>query len=163
MYLTIFADFWANFVRYFAKNWAKIHRFCEKIAWFYVKIWSIYDKNTENSLLFCVVLANLALLSRTVVYLQHANTDTSTHTPHGTPFRVVLIGCCAFRALCLANSLSRRNTYQPSGSTMLGTAWASAKSGAISESRKPAMPQPMRVTRNTSSGCACAKAMNSST
>ena len=49
-----------------------------------------------------------------------------------------------------------------SGSTTFGASRASAKSGAISSSLKPAMPQPMRVTRKVSSGCWAAKATNSS-
>ena len=40
---------------------------------------------------------------------------------------------------------------------------ASLKRGAISSSRNPAMPQPIRVTRNVSRLCSLAKQMNSST
>ena len=41
--------------------------------------------------------------------------------------------------------------------------WASAKKGAISSAVYPAIPQPMGVTRNVSSGWAFAKAMKRST
>ena len=40
---------------------------------------------------------------------------------------------------------------------------ASLKSGAISSSRNPAIPQPIRVTRNVSRLCSFAKRMKSST
>ena len=39
---------------------------------------------------------------------------------------------------------------------------ASVKSGAISSSRNPAIPQPIRVTRNVSRLCSLAKRMNAS-
>ena len=53
--------------------------------------------------------------------------------------------------------------YHPIGNTIFSTSCASLNSGAISSSLNPAMPQPMRVTRNVSSGCSRAKAINSST
>ena len=53
--------------------------------------------------------------------------------------------------------------YQLGGSTIFSTSCACSNSGEISSSVKPAMPQPMRVTRNVSSGCCLANPINSST
>src|SRR5574344_1480795 len=46
------------------------------------------------------------------------------------------------------------------GRTMLSTVGAFAHRGAISSSLNPAMPQPMRVTRKTYSGCDLANSIN---
>ena len=53
--------------------------------------------------------------------------------------------------------------HHPSGNTMFSTSCAAANNGAISSSRKPAMPQPIRVTRNVRLGLFLAKSIKSST
>ena len=56
------------------------------------------------------------------------------------------------------------NSVQKScGKWMFSTLTAPANSGAISAEVKPAMPQPILVTKKVISGCCLAKAMNSST
>lgn len=53
--------------------------------------------------------------------------------------------------------LNYSSTFQKlSGNQMFSTLLASSNSGAISSGSKPAMPQPMGVTRNVSSGCSLA-------
>ncbi len=61
-------------------------------------------------------------------------------------------------------STNYTNSAQKScGKWMFSTLTAPANSGAISAALKPAMPQPILVTRKVISGCCLAKAMNSST
>src|SRR5574344_43266 len=54
------------------------------------------------------------------------------------------------------NSHHPISSQKSSGKEMFSTVAASANSGAISSAEKPAMPQPMRVTRNCLSGCCVA-------
>lgn len=64
---------------------------------------------------------------------------------------------------CQAPPSAPRQFHQKRGRATLGRLTALANNGAISASRNPAIPQPMRVTRKRVSGCSLAYSRNSST
>lgn len=64
---------------------------------------------------------------------------------------------------CQAPPSAPRQFHQKRGRATLGRLTALANNGAISASRNPAIPQPMRVTRKRVSGCSLAYWRNSST
>ena len=96
---------------------------------------------------------------------EHFLLPLSVTTTHGLDdiiqarfFLFVLLHICTTPLFYLLITLTKS-----SGRMMFSSSMASANRGAICSMVKPAMPQPMGVTRNFSSRCSRAKAINSST
>ena len=113
----------------------------------------LFSSNSSESQIFfkCFVIAGLLVPNNSAICFQRTLTRGYT----GNPFLLQKV---------LSNDQYYLiNNYQFGGNTIFSTLCASSNSGEISSSVNPAIPQPMRVTRNVSSGCCLANWINSTT